>query len=84
MLSRKNEVKMASIDLYIDNLRKICSEQREHMVLANRMMKEGTLRSGSSRDGSTWIDETPDRIKENERQIAQLDEALAEMPSGKP
>lgn len=74
---------MPSVEALLDSLEKWCLEQRERLVRVNEMMKAGTMRSGSSKDGYTWVDETQERIIETDRQIAELDLTLSDKASRK-
>ena len=74
---------MTSIETLFENLEKWCREQRDLMARANEMMRAGTMHAGMSKDGYTWIDQTQDRIKENDHRIAEIDETLAAVASGK-
>ena len=72
---------MAEINTLFAGLSEWCTERRAIMVRANEMMRAGTMRSGSSKDGYTWVDETSERIAENEKQIAELDRVLGDIAS---
>ena len=51
------------------------------MIRQNEMMVSGKMHVGSS-DGLRMVDETPQRIEENKRHIAELERLLADIAAG--
>jgi hypothetical protein len=72
---------MSKADDLLRDLVAWCEQQRDSMVRQNQMMESGKMTVGSS-DGFRMVDETPQRIEQNKRHIAELEKLLADIAAG--